>query len=143
MINIHQLLVGLTQVIGKVDFPDAASLATALDLDISQASVTETKLRTMCINTARLNSSATEVGIACGVTPRREIWLIFVNPSIHYRDLKDEVFGANQRIQPSKLRKGLGVLFELDGWTCGLTASSPDGVLQSLFCEELKPASAG
>jgi hypothetical protein len=143
MIDIHQLLAGLAKVIRSADFPDATTLATVLDLDISQSSIMKTKLSGMCIDRARLNRSAVEVGIACGIAPWREIWLIFLNPQIPYRDVKDEVFGANQHIQPSKLSTGFGVLCEIDGLSCGFTASSPDGVLQTLFCEEPKAVSAG
>ncbi|MGO9007603.1 MAG: hypothetical protein ACLQIQ_08650 [Beijerinckiaceae bacterium] len=143
MIDIHQLLAGLTQAIEHADFPDSTSLATALDLDISDSSIMKTKLSSMCINRAHLNRSGTEVGIACTTTPRREIWLIFLNPLIPYRDVKDEIFGTNQHIKQSKLSTGFGVLFEIDGLTCGFTASSPDGDVDSLFCEEPKPASAG
>lgn len=137
MIDIRQLLSELTQVIRSADFPDATSFARALDLDISAARITNAKSG-MCINGARLNGTAVNVGIACGVTPWREIWLLFDNSSVPYRDVNDEIFGADQRIVPSKRSAGFGVLFEIDGWTCGYTASSADGDVDSLFCEEPK-----
>jgi hypothetical protein len=37
-------------------------------------------------------------------------------------------FGANQRVIPSKRGAGFGVLFEIDGWTCGYTAPRPTGM---------------
>ena len=83
--------------------------------------------------------SGIEVGVVCGVTPRREIWLLANKSSIQYPDLKDEIFGADQRVVPSKLNAGLGVLFEIDALTCGYTASCPDGDVDSFFCEEPSP----
>ncbi|MGP0057849.1 MAG: hypothetical protein ACLPID_00970 [Beijerinckiaceae bacterium] len=143
MIDIRHLLAGLMRALRSADFPDANTLAAVLDLNISQARITKTKQGNMGINGARLNGSAVEVGITCGITPRREIWLLFDNSSTPYRDVKDEIFGANQRVQPSKRSAGFGVLFEIDGLICGFTVSSSDGDVDSLFCEEPKPASAG
>jgi hypothetical protein len=143
MINIRQLLVGLTQAIRGADFPNAATLATALDLDLSDARISQTKSKLMLVRDARLKGSGAGVNIACGLTPRREIWLIIENSSTPHRDVKDETFGANQRVIPSKRGAGFGVLFEIDGLTCGYTASSTDSDVDALFCEEPKPASAG
>jgi hypothetical protein len=142
MIDIRQLLSGLARVLRSADFPDAASIASALDLDISTARITKTKLGSMGINGAHLDGSGVEIGIACGITPQREIWLLMENSSTPYRDVKDEIFGADQRIVPSKHGAGFGVLFEINGLTCGYTASSPDGDVDSLFCEAPKPASS-
>lgn len=141
VINIRQLLSGLTRVLGSADFPDAAGIASVLDLDISRARITKTKLGNMGINGAYLEGSGVEVGIGCGITPRREIWLLIENSSMPYRDVKDEVLGKDQRIVPSKRGAGFGVLFEVNGLTCGYTASSPDGDVDSLFCEKPMPAS--
>ena len=124
MINIHQLLTGLTRAIGDADFPDAANLATVLDLDISKAVITKTETDTVAIYGARLNRDV-DVGLVCGVTPRRSIWLVFSASSLSYGGLEGEAFGKNQRIEVSKFNDGLAVLFEMDGWICGLTASLP------------------
>lgn len=143
MINIHQLLVGLTQAIRGADFPSAEILATALDLDLSGARISQTKSKLMAIHNARLNGGGVGINIACGIVPRREIWLLIKNSSTPYRDVKDEIFGADQRVIPSKRSVGFGVLFKIDGLTCGYTASSPDSDVDALFCEEPKPASEG
>ncbi len=143
MIDIRRLLSGLTQAIGRADFPNATTLATTLDLDTSQARIMTTKKRNLAINGARLNSSGVGINIACGITPQREIWLLMENSSTPYRDVKDEIFGADQRIIPSKRGAGFGVLFEIDGLTCGYTASAPDSDVDALFCEEFpNPAPA-
>ncbi|MHB8885824.1 MAG: hypothetical protein ACYC5H_12255 [Methylovirgula sp.] len=143
MIDIHKLLRGLTQTIRGADFPDTTSLASALDLDISEAKITKMKFGNTIISGAHLSGSSIVIDVVCGVTPWREIWILFDNASIPYRDVTDEIFGADQRIIPSKLSPGFGVLFEIDGWTCGFTASSPDGDVDSLFCEEPKQTLAG
>ncbi len=143
MIDIRRLLSGLTQAISSADFPSATTLATALDLDLSGARVVQTKSKLMAIHDARLNGSGVEISIACGITPQREIWLLMENSSTPYQDVKDEIFGADQQVIPSKRGAGFGVLFEIDGLTCGYTASSPDSDVDALFCEEPKPASAG
>jgi hypothetical protein len=139
MIDIHQLLTGLARTICNASFPDATALAAALDLDISQAKITKTEASTVAINGARLNGDL-DIGIVCGVAPRRSIWLIFSTPSLSYRDLEDETFGSNQRIEVSKFNDGLAVLFVMDGWICGLTASLPEKTVLCLFCEEPRPA---
>jgi hypothetical protein len=143
MIDIRRLLFGLTQAIRGADFPSATTLASALDLDLSQARVVTTKQKNMAVHDACLNGSGIGINVACGVHPRREIWLLIENSSTPYRDAKDEIFGANQRLQPSKITGGFAVLFEIDGWACGYTASSPDSDVDALFCEEPKPASVG
>jgi hypothetical protein len=142
MIDIHQLLHGLTRDFPSADFPDATSLAAALDLDLSKATITKTKKKTMCISGARLNGSGIEVGLVCGVTPLHAIWLLLLNAGIPYRDVKDETFGANQRIKQSKVSSGFAVLFDKDGLCCGFTVDPPSGDVNRLFCEEPNPALA-
>lgn len=141
MIDIHQLLVGLARTIRSTDFPDATALAATLDLDISQASITKTETNTVAIYGARLNGDL-DIGIVCGVAPRRSIWLVFSTSSLSYGDLEGEVFGKNQRIEVSKFNDGLALLFEMDGWICGLTASLPEKAVLCLFCEEPRPVLA-
>lgn len=141
MIDIRQLLFELRQVIDGSDFPNAASLAAMLHLDVSRARIVTTKQGNVGINGALLKGDAIPVNIVCGTSPRREIWLLCENSLTPYYDVKGETFGKDQRIIPSKRGEGFGVLFEIDGWTCGFTASSPEGDVDSLFCEEQKSAS--
>jgi len=136
VIDIRRLFAGLIEAVGRADFPDTEILAARINLDIGNASVAKTQSNLLLIHHAHLDGGATEVSVACGIKPRREIWQICEEPSIPYRDLKDETFGANQRTEPSKRSAGVGVLFEIDGWTCGYTAWSPDGDVDAFFCEE-------
>lgn len=122
------------QCISSSNFPDAASIASLLDLDISGARITKAKSG-MSINGARVNQSENEVSIVCGTAPGREIWYLPGDCSIPYKDVKGEVFGDNQRVVPSKADAGLGVLCEIGGLTCGYTASSPDGTLDGFFAK--------
>jgi hypothetical protein len=141
MIDIHQVLAGLAQAIGGANFLDVTALATTLDLDISQAKITKTETSTVAIYGARLNREV-DIGLICGVAPRRSIWLVFSSPSLSYGDLGGEVFGNNQRIEVSKFNDGLAVLFETGDWICSLTASLPGKTVLCLSCEEPRPASA-
>jgi len=135
VVDIRQLLGSFTQIIRRPDFPDSDVITRFLDLDLSGSRITTTKSGNMMISRARLNGHPSVVDLICAIAPRREIWLLFQS-SIPYRDIKDEVFGTHQRTKLSKYSAGFGVLFEIDGWTCGFTASSPEGDLDSLFCEE-------
>jgi hypothetical protein len=133
MIDLRRLYVGLTRAI-RNDAPDAALLASALDLDLSRARIVMTK-SVMAIHDARFNSADLEIDAAWGFAPHREIWLLIARSSLPYRDIKDEIFGVDQRTQPSRLSAGFAVLFEIDGWTCGYTADSPDANVSAVFCE--------
>lgn len=139
MIDIRRLLSGLTQAIGATHDPDTALLASALDLDLSTARVTNRK-SVMMVSGARLKDSGIAANVIWGINPRREIWMLIEKSAVPYHNIKDEIFGANQRIKLSKLSAGFAVVFEIGGWTCGYTASSPDGDLDALFCEEPRPA---
>lgn len=136
LIDIRRLLSGLTQAIG-IEVPDAAVLASALDLDLSQARITKTK-SVMAVHEARFNHADVAVDAVWGFAPHREIWLLIPNSSLPYQDVKDEVFGSNQRIQPSRHSAGFAVLFEIDGWTCGYTADLPDADVSAIFCGTLR-----
>jgi hypothetical protein len=72
MIDIRKLVCGLSQAICKVDFPDAASLACALDMDISQARIAKMKAGDVMFFSTSMGSPA--------VTPLRPmtaIWKLF------------------------------------------------------------------
>jgi hypothetical protein len=64
--------------------------------------------------------------------------LVIAHSSLSYRQIKDETFGANQRIAPSRHSAGFGVVCEIDGWECGYTANSPDADVGFVFCREPK-----
>lgn len=133
MIDLRRILGGLTQAI-ETEAPDAAILASALGLDVSQARITKTK-SLLAVHDARLMPNNILADIVWGEMPYREIWLLIANSSLPYRDVRDEVLGVNQRTQPSKLSPGFAVLFEIGGWTCGYTVDSPDADVSAVFCE--------
>lgn len=64
MIDIRQLVTALSQAICKVDFPDAARLARALNMEISQARVTQMKAGDVIIKGARLNGSSIALDVS-------------------------------------------------------------------------------
>jgi hypothetical protein len=118
------------------EIPDAACLAKVLDLDIAQSYVTNTK-SLLAIRGARLECG-TEVDLVWGRPPHREICLVIAHSSLPYSKIKDEIFGVDQRIVPSRYSAGFGVVFEIDGWECGYTADSPDGDVGFVFCRKPK-----
>src|SRR5579872_914127 len=135
MIDIPGLINGLACALREPNFPDTSSIVSLLNLDMSHATVTKTQRGNLGINGAHLNGPV-EVGVAAGVTPRRELNLVLLDSQVPYPQFQENVFGERQRIQNSKFGPGLALLFEVDGLKCGLTASAPDGVVQCLFCEE-------
>lgn len=140
MVDIHQLIMGLTKAIRSAAFPDATDLAQALHLDMEKAEISKIRSDTIIIRGARLGDSSMVADVVCAIAPWREIWLIFKNSLISYLDVKDETFGVDQEIKRSKLSAGFGVVFKIDGLTCGYTVSSPEGNVDSVFCEERAPA---
>ncbi len=86
---------------------------------------------------ARLNGSGLALtGVICGVIPRREIWLFFENSGLSYQRDQRRNLWRRSAPHPVEAQQGFGVCFEIDGLTCGYTASSPEGEIESLFCEE-------
>ncbi|MEJ0051394.1 MAG: hypothetical protein WDN02_09355 [Methylovirgula sp.] len=135
MIDLRRLLSRLTFAI-REEVPDAAYLAKALDLDISRSRITDART-VMTIRNAILDGNI-EIDAAWGRPPHREICLVIAHSSLPYSKIKDETFGANQRIVPSRYSAGFGVVFEIDGWECGYTADSPDGDVGFVFCRKPK-----
>ena len=93
----------------------------------------------MAIRDVRLDCGA-KIDFVWGKAPHREIWLLIAHSSLPYGDVKDQIFGANQRIVPSKHSAGFAVLFEIDGWDCGCTADSPEADISSAFCGQPRTA---
>jgi hypothetical protein len=139
MIDIQRLLAQLIQTIRTADFPNVDEISGLLDLDVSQARITKANSG-LSINGAYWRSERTTVGLVCGTSPRREIWVLPNKISLPYRSIEEKIFGANQRVIPSRFDGGLGVVFEIGGLTCGYTAQSPQGDVEGFFCEE--PASS-
>jgi hypothetical protein len=137
MIDLSRQISALVQVIRSEDYPNVAAIANLSLLDVSGVTTAETKRGVLAVYGARLDdgTQADVIGVA---SPRKLIHVSLPNSSISYQDVSNEIFGSNQRIQHSKYSRGLAVLFEIDGLTCGFTASGPNGVIESLFCEEPK-----
>lgn len=137
MIELSQQIAALAQAVRSESYPDVTAIAKLSHLDISEARTAETKHGVMAIYGAHLDDG-TQADVIGVTSPRRLLQLSLPNSQISYREAADEVFGSDQRIERSKLSDGLAVLFEIDGLICGFTVSGPDGVIESLFCEEPK-----
>ena len=135
MIEIDHILAAMVAAIQSRNFPDSSQIASALGLDLSKATITTTKAGVIAITGARLPALPTaDIGVAAGSTPYRTLDLVFSDSTIPVRPYFEAATRDNQRIEPSKRGKGLTIASGIDGFDCGLTASAPDGVVETLFC---------
>jgi hypothetical protein len=137
MVDLRKTIAGMARVTPAVDFPDAGAIAEALHLDINRATLTTMKGGNLIIRNAMLDG--VEIEIVAAISPRREFYLSFRNAHLRYRDIEDEVFGDDQRIQQSKFSEGFAVVFQADGLECAITADSPDAFVDAIFCRPPKP----
>jgi hypothetical protein len=139
MIDLPRLFRGLLQLVRNDELLDARAIGDSLDLDVSGARITNTKNKFITIRDARLRDGGGVVVIS-GVTPRRLITALFENPTLAFAAIEGETFGPGQRILPSRYSDGFAVVFEEAGLRCGLTVSGENGVVDSVFCQESRPA---
>lgn len=135
MIDLPRQIAGLAEAIRSEKYPDVAAIANLPHLDVSAAKTAETKRGVLAVYGARLDdgTQADVIGVA---SPRKLLHISLPNSSIPYQAASNQIFGLNQRIERSRFSEGLAVVFEIDGLICGFTASGPNGVIESLFCEE-------
>lgn len=135
MIDAHKILAEMVAAIQSRNFPNSSQIASALGLDLSKATITTTKGGVIAITGARLPALSTaDVGVVASSTPYRTLDLAFSDSTIPVGSYFEAATRDNQRIEPSKHGKGLAITSEIDGFDCGLTASAPDGVVETLFC---------
>jgi hypothetical protein len=134
IIDIDQILAGMVAAIRSSDFPNRSEIASELGLDLSEATVTTTQSGIVSIIGARLPASTAEIGVVGASTPRKTLDFAFLDSTIPVCPYIEARLGAGQHIQPSKHGKGLTIRFSIDGFDCGITASAPDGVVETLFC---------
>jgi hypothetical protein len=134
MIEINQILAGMVTAIQSKQFPASSEICFALGLDLSGATITTTQSGIVSILGARLPESTTEIGVVGASTPRRTLDFVFLKPTIPVSPCIHAPFGPDQRVEPSKHGAGLTVAFTIDGVNCGITASEPEGVIETLFC---------
>jgi hypothetical protein len=140
MIDFRTLFTELVQIVETNDFPNADTISHALDIDVSAATIAKTKGGLLTIYDGRMGDKKTAVDVLAALKPMLSLDLLFSNSDIPYRDADGMVFGANQRLEQSKRSEGFAIIFQENGLTCGLTASSKYGVVQSLFCHAPQPA---
>jgi hypothetical protein len=134
MIDIRNILAGMVTAIQSRNFPNVSEIASALGLDLSRATITTTKGAVIAITGARLPDLTAEIGVAGGSTPRKTLDFVFFNSTIPVGSYLEAATRDNQHVEPSKHGEGLTIAFNIDGFDCGLTASAPDGVIETLFC---------
>lgn len=135
MIDIHQILAGMVTAIQGDDFPVGSEIASVLGLDLSAATITTTAGGAVAITGARLPAQPTaEIGVAGLSTPGKTLHVVFFNSDIPVAPYVEGASGGDHRILPSAHGKGLTIAFRLNGIDCGITASGPDGTIETLFC---------
>jgi hypothetical protein len=135
MIDLNQILAGMAAAIQSSDFPNASEMAASLGLDLSTATVTVTRSGAIAIIGARFPALPTaEVEVAGAARPRKTLDLAFFNSAIPVGPYVEAAARGEQRIERSKHGEGLAILFTVDGFDCGMTASGRDGVVETLFC---------
>jgi hypothetical protein len=134
VVDINQILAGMVAAIQDRQFPVGSEIASALALDLSGATITTTQSGLVSIIGARLPASTTEIGVVGASTPRKTLDFVFLDSTVPVGPYIEARLGAGQHIQPSKHGNGLTIGFSIDGFDCGITASAPDGVVETLFC---------
>jgi hypothetical protein len=134
VVEINQILAGMVRAIQSPQFPASSEIASALGLDLSGATITTTQSGTVSILGARLPESTMEIGVVGASAPRKTLDFVFLKPAIPVGPCIDAPLGVDQHIEPSKHGAGLTIAFTIDGVSCGITASEPEGVIETLFC---------
>ncbi len=134
MIEINQILAGMVTAIQSPQFPASSEISSALGLDLSGAAITTTKSGIVSILGVRLPESTMEIGVVGASAPRKTLDFVFLKPAIPVSPCIRAPLGLDQHIEPSKHGAGLTIAFTIDGINCGITASAPEGVIETLFC---------
>jgi len=136
MIDITQILTEMVAAIQSDDFPSGSEIASVLGLDLSAATITVTDGGAVAITGARLPAQPTaEIGVAGFSKPRKTLDFVFFNSDIPVAPYVEAATGGgDHRIEPSTHGNGLTIAFRLNGIDCGITASGPDGLIETLFC---------
>jgi hypothetical protein len=134
MIDVREVIENLARAASIENFPDANTLVGALGLDTRGAAIANTKRGDLIISNAALDSSALKVGVVATLAPIRKLMLLFDDPRPSYKNIEGMAFGANQRLQQSRLSSGFAVLFQANHFDFAITASAPDGVLETISC---------
>jgi hypothetical protein len=133
-VEINQILAGMVAAIRSPRFPASSEISSALGINLSGATTMTTQSRFVSILGARLPESTMEIGIVGASAPRRTLDFVFLKPAIPVGPCIDAPLGADQHIEPSKHGSGLTIALTIDGVSCGITASAPEGVIETLFC---------
>jgi hypothetical protein len=138
--DIQSLLTELARAIQSPDFPSASAIPAALGLDMSHATVTQTPTGPVGINDAIMPDFG-DVGVIAAISPIRQIVVVFRSHRPAYREIASATLGGNQHVQSSNRGEGLAVIFDIGPLKGVLTASGPNGIIETLSVEA--PPAAG
>ncbi len=134
MIDLRKILDGLARGFSAVDYPNSTTIAEALNLDMSYATVATMRSGHVLIRDAVLPGGSSNVDLVACVGPRPELLILLHGSGPPYRDVEGETFGEDQRIQKSRFSDGFAIVFRANGLSYALTASSPDSLVEAAFC---------
>ena len=135
MLNIPQLLLEMSGAVRDDAISDPGRLADSLQLDLSSATVTMTKVGTFAIVGARKKEDSSVIGVISVLKPARVLYLIFASRAEPFVAAQFSGIGSDAKRVESKYASGFTLLLSVNGVTCGVTVSSEDGTIGSLSCE--------
>jgi hypothetical protein len=134
MIDLRDTINNLARGFLATNYPEATTIAEALSLDMSHATVATMRSGHVMIRDAALPGALSNVDLVASVGPRAELLVLLHGSGPSYRDIEGETFGEDQKIQKSRLSEGFAVVFRANGLSYALTASSPDSLVEAIFC---------
>jgi len=134
MIDLRETISNLARGFLAADYPNSATIAEALSLDMSHATVVTMRSGHIMIREAILPGGSSHVDLVASVGARPELLILLHGSGPFYRDIERETFGEDQKIQKSRFSEGFSVVFRANGLSYALTASSPDNLVEAIFC---------
>jgi len=134
MIDLRETINNLARGFLAANYPDATTIAAALGLDMSHATVATIRSGHVLIREAVLPGGASSVDLVASVGPRAELLILLHGSGPPYRDIEGETFGEDQKIKKSRFSEGFALVFRANGLSYAVTASSPDSLVDGIFC---------
>src|SRR5579883_324050 len=133
MIDLAKIIRGMSEAVNAANFPDPIEIGAAIGLEIAHASVKNTRSGDLLISGAMLDRESTAVNVV-GLSKPRRLYLMLANSQLPYAAIRGQAFGSKQSVQLSKIGKGLAVVFESESLSWAVTAPSPDGLVDTVYC---------
>jgi hypothetical protein len=106
MIDLRETISNLARGFLAANYPDEATIAETLNLDMSHAIVTTMMSGHVLIREAVLPGGSSDVDLFACVGPRPELSILLHASGPPYRNIVGETFGEDQKIKKSRSAKG-------------------------------------